>query len=219
MSNIWTELKKPFPAASVSWRVGSTNKDKTKGIALAYIDARDVMDRLDDEIGVEGWFDRYEYNGNTCLCHLTVNGLTKVDGSAETTIEGEKGQISKALVRAAVKFGIGRYLYDLGTQWVEIESYGKSSRIKKSEYKKLDAVLNKYLDTGAVEEIEVNPEPKKETVDTRWTEGFINEFKTITTLEELEECWKSRESKLSELNKLTKDACLDLYNAKKKEFA
>lgn len=58
----------------------------------------------------------------------------------------------------------------------------------------------------------------KETVDTRWTEGFINAFKTITTVEELEECWKSRESKLSEFNKVTKDACLDLYNAKKKEL-
>jgi hypothetical protein len=37
----------PFPPGRVSWRVGSTTQDKKRGMALAYIDARDVMDRLD----------------------------------------------------------------------------------------------------------------------------------------------------------------------------
>jgi len=60
------DLKKlfdPFPPSQVSWRVGATNKDKTKGIALAYIDARDVMDRLDDVCGPENWQVEYPFPG------------------------------------------------------------------------------------------------------------------------------------------------------------
>ena len=41
-------LARPFEEKQISWRVGSTNADKTSGIALAYIDARDVMDLLDE---------------------------------------------------------------------------------------------------------------------------------------------------------------------------
>ena len=53
------DLKKPFPPERISWRVGSTTKDKSKGMALAYIDARDVQDRLDEVCGVENWQCRY----------------------------------------------------------------------------------------------------------------------------------------------------------------
>ena len=47
--NIFDELAKPFPETSIHWRVGATNARSqggkpTKGIALAYIDARDVME-------------------------------------------------------------------------------------------------------------------------------------------------------------------------------
>ena len=40
MSDILAKLAAPFPPERISWRVGPTNKEKTKGIALAYIDAR-----------------------------------------------------------------------------------------------------------------------------------------------------------------------------------
>lgn len=40
-------LAAPFNPDEVSWRIGSMKKDKTAGMALAYIDARVVMDRLD----------------------------------------------------------------------------------------------------------------------------------------------------------------------------
>ena len=36
---IYEKLKAPFPADKISWRIGATSKDKTKGIPLAYIDA------------------------------------------------------------------------------------------------------------------------------------------------------------------------------------
>jgi hypothetical protein len=134
------KLIAPFPVEKIKWRVGSTTKDKKKGMALAYVDARDIMQRLDDVVGWDEWSDRYEYHGNTCVCYLTIGKTTKADGSAETAVEGEKGQISKALVRAAVKFGIGRYLYDTPTVWVELDEYKK---IKKEEYSKLNRAIGK----------------------------------------------------------------------------
>jgi hypothetical protein len=43
------QLKDPFEPRLVKWRQGGG------GTTLAYIDARDVMKRLDDVMGVAGW--------------------------------------------------------------------------------------------------------------------------------------------------------------------
>lgn len=142
--NIENELKKPFPEPSIHWRIGSTNKraearktgdnnaKATKGLPLAYIDARDVMDRLDFIFGVDGWQDKYfETQSGRVICELTCDFndggslVTKSDGAGNTGTEGEKGAISDALKRAAVKFGIGRYLYGLKSEWVDLDQYGK----------------------------------------------------------------------------------------------
>lgn len=124
----------PFNPKRISWRVGSTNKEKNKGIALAYIDARDVMVRLDEVFGIDGWSDSYqETTSGRLICTLSVflNGqwIDKSDGAGDTQVEGEKGAISDAFKRAAVKFGIGRYLYELPNVWVEIDEYRKLKTI------------------------------------------------------------------------------------------
>jgi hypothetical protein len=128
--NIENELKKPFPEMAIHWRIGARNKDKTKGLPLAYIDARDVMDRLDFVLGFDGWEDSYTETGSgrvICTLACVINGkvIVRSDGAGDTGTEGEKGAISDALKRAAVKFGIGRYLYGLGGQWVDLDQYGK----------------------------------------------------------------------------------------------
>lgn len=173
-----SKLKEPFDASSVRWRVGSTNKkaverktgDKyakpTKGIALCYIDARDVENRLDMVVGAENWSTRYEYHGNTCVCYLTVNGVTKANGSGDTAVEAEKGAISKAFVRAGSSWGIGRYLYNAENVWVDLDEYGK---IKKSEYKKLDKMLARISKGEVVKgESPVEEKPKETTVEEKF---------------------------------------------------
>ena len=84
---------------------------------LAYIDARDVANRLDEVVGIENWQDRYEEVSGRLMCYLSIRvegeWITKADGAGDTNIEGEKGGISDALKRAAQKFGVGRYLYYL----------------------------------------------------------------------------------------------------------
>lgn len=150
------DLRAPFPAAEIEWRVGSTNSDKSSGLALAYLTARHVMERLDAVCGPENWQDRYEFHGTRTVCYLSIRihagdptkvseWVTKADGAGDSDVEAEKGAISDALKRAAVKWGIGRYLYDLGNIWVDLEQAGRSVRIKRDQYAKLEkALVNQF---------------------------------------------------------------------------
>src|ERR1700684_2389402 len=140
------DLKKPFDPTKISWRVGSTTKDKSKGLALAYIDARDVQERLDEVCGAENWQNRFALLGQTTICEIGIRieneFVWKSDGAGETDVEGEKGSLSSAFKRAAVHWGIGRYLYDVAAPWVELEPAGNSYKIKATEKRKLEAILS-----------------------------------------------------------------------------
>ncbi len=120
-------LSAPFPVEAIHWRAQSLTQDKTKAMALAYIDARDVQDRLDAVCGPANWQDAYaETAKGRLLCTLSVRindeWISKSDGAGDTDVEGDKGAISDALKRAGVKWGIGRYLYDLGNIWAPCET-------------------------------------------------------------------------------------------------
>ena len=107
--SILNQLKAPFAKHELKWRTGGGGKK------LAYIDARCAMKRLDDVLGMHNWQDDYKSIDGRTVCNLSVriNGewITKSDGAGDTNIEGEKGGLSDAFKRAAVKFGVGRYLY------------------------------------------------------------------------------------------------------------
>ena len=118
----WNALLEPYHPSEIKFRVGSTSKDKTKGIALAYVDARTVMDRLDNIVQPQNWQDSYvETPTNRVICTISIfdgeRWIAKSDGAGVTQFEGEKGAMSDAFKRAAVKFGVGRYLYELPTTW------------------------------------------------------------------------------------------------------
>lgn len=150
IQELYDELSQPFPAEYIEWRIGSTNPDKTKGKPLCYVDARAVMDRLDNVCGPDNWQNEYIFAGNLAVCKLgirmpvTKEWVWKEDGAGATDVEGEKGMLSDALKRAAVRWGIGRYLYDIKSSYVELESFGKSYRIKESEQKKLEELHEKH---------------------------------------------------------------------------
>lgn len=139
------KLKAPFPPERISWRVGATLKDKTKGIPFAYIDARDVMDRLDGVCGPEGWQNKYSHANGKTVCDIGIickgEWVWKADGSGDSDVEAEKGALSDAFKRAAVRWGIGRYLYDIHANWVAIEPKGNSYIISPKEMPKLIALL------------------------------------------------------------------------------
>lgn len=130
--SVYEGLSAEFPRDAISWRAQSVTQDGTKAMALAYIDARDVMDRLDSIVGFENWQDRYEFHGSRTVCYLSIRidgeWVTKADGAGDSDVEAEKGAISDALKRAAVKWGVGRYLYHLKSPWVPCESYAKGGK-------------------------------------------------------------------------------------------
>ena len=67
------KLSVPFETTEVKWRVGSTRGDKSAGIALAYVDARVVMERLDDVLGTLNWEDQYtETAKGRVLCSISI---------------------------------------------------------------------------------------------------------------------------------------------------
>lgn len=142
--DIFDHLSAPFPAEYIDWRVGSTNADKTKGMALAYVDARTVADRLDGVCGMDGWQNKYSAGVNgSIVCDLGIrvpsgDWVWKADGAGASDVEGEKGALSDAFKRAAVRFGIARYLYDLKAPWVTLEAKGRSHIIPEAEIKKLN---------------------------------------------------------------------------------
>ena len=138
--NIHEQLMRPFPIHKISWRPGNTNAKKlgvkpweaTEGSALAYIDARDTMKRLDDVCGTENW--QCELNpleSGLVVCRIGIRAslfdlepdgsfIWKSNGAGETDIEGKKGACSQAIVRAGSVWGIGRYLYALPFSWVKL---------------------------------------------------------------------------------------------------
>jgi len=124
------KLECPFPPSAVSWRIGQKSKDKTKAKLLAYIDARDVMERLDKACGFANWQCRYSLADNgllICEIGIRVDGewLWRANGAGDTQVEAEKGKCSDAFKRAAVVWGIGRYLYGMPSPYVAIDQYGK----------------------------------------------------------------------------------------------
>src|SRR5439155_23109595 len=121
-------LAEPFEPAEVRFKPAVVSGNRA--MALAYVDARVVQNRLDEVLGVDGWQDDYECLADgsvVCRLRLRMGGdwITKVDvgGPSEQPDGGDrlKAAFSDALKRAAVKFGVGRYLYRLPTQWMDYD--------------------------------------------------------------------------------------------------
>lgn len=131
MSDKWQELKKPFNPNNIEWRLaqcGQTRDGKFWGMALAYVTARGVQERLDRVFGPENWTVKYRHEAGGVMCELSIRvgdeWITKEDGAQETDIEAFKGGISGAMKRAASIWGIGRYLYRLESGFVQIVPKG-----------------------------------------------------------------------------------------------
>ena len=121
-------LSDPFEPKEVKFKPQMVKNNRA--MAMAYIDARLIQDRLDEVLGVANWQDTYQFlPDGSVVCRLRLklgdHWITKTDvGSpSEQPDSGDrvKAAVSDALKRAAVKFGIGRYLYRLPAQWVDYD--------------------------------------------------------------------------------------------------
>ena len=125
IEDVFDRLFHPFDPQEIHWKVGAVDASGGLGLAFAYVDARDVMDRLDVVVGPEGWQCRYSHADGKTVCELGLRvageWLWKADGAGDTEVEAEKGALSDAFKRAAVRWGIGRYLYGVGPTWVALD--------------------------------------------------------------------------------------------------
>ncbi len=144
---ILEQLRKPFPASKISFKCQTKPSEKGNSLVVAYIDARDVMERLDEVVGPD-WSDRYEKAGTAkgLVCYLTVCGVTRADvGDDDNENEPVKSAYSDAFKRAAVKFGVGRFLYDLPKMWAKARPAGKSFVLEDGEIDRLRRDVDSYL--------------------------------------------------------------------------
>lgn len=119
MSDKRTALQAPFEDKDIEWRAQTSGEKNGKywALLLAYVTNRAIQDRLDDVMGIENWRNAYDKAPDGgILCGLSLKfdeWVTKYDGAENTAMEAVKGGLSGAMKRAAVQWGIGRYLYNL----------------------------------------------------------------------------------------------------------
>ena len=124
--DILKQLAEPFPAEMIEFKPGATTKSKDKALALAYVEMRHYIDRLNKVIGAN-WSDEYQFinsAGEIIKCGLTIYGVTRWDigekdsANANTAITA----LAQSFKRACVKFGLGRHLYAIESVWVAYDA-------------------------------------------------------------------------------------------------
>lgn len=126
---IGRRLREPFAPDDIEWRVAQAGEKNGAPWAkvLAYLTNRAIMQRLDDVVGPGKWWNEYAAGPQGgVICGITISTwdgrVTKWDGAENTDIESVKGGLSDAMKRAAVQWGMGRYLYGLEEGWAECSS-------------------------------------------------------------------------------------------------
>jgi hypothetical protein len=144
-------LEEPFDAADIKWRVtntcqvGSRNGPQLRGQMLAYADPRAYTDRLNELVTPSGWtrdysvqmvqnFERKERGATersitakiVVTCKVTIYGLGTHTGLGEEWADNDNAGTAaeaQAFKRACSCFGLGRYLYNLDGQWVDLDDH------------------------------------------------------------------------------------------------
>ena len=136
-------LEEPFASNEVKWIVKATSRDGRKGRVVPYADPRAYTDRLNQVFTASGWTRQYTVHtlspitrvkkdkviqtGKVMVtCVVSITGFGTHTGSGEEWAEDENALTSaeaQAFKRACSCFGLGRYFYDFGEMWVEINEY------------------------------------------------------------------------------------------------
>ena len=86
---------KPFPASDVSWRLQYVNEQRMQGIAVPYLDARAVADRIDEVVGQNRWKDSFtpwhdsvsnKKTKSSQLCTISIYDDELDSGSTRQTV-------------------------------------------------------------------------------------------------------------------------------------
>lgn len=168
-----SKLKNPIP---YKWRVQSKSKDKKTAFCVAYIDARQLEDSLDSICGPENWKNEFRRDSSgvlSCLLSIRINNewVTKWGTGTESNIEAQKGEASDAFKRAGVKWGVGRFLYDLPIFKLPCNGYQPTTREGQTLWD--GSALTKYINS-----LVRSPEPPALKLS-----DLIKDLKSIHTTE------------------------------------
>lgn len=122
-------LQAEFPFEQLGWKIIHTFESDGRFFAYVapFVDARAIQDRFDEVFGIDNWQVSYEKWGEkatkcTISVFLNERWISKEDGSEESDYSSVKGGFSNSLKRAAVLWGVGRYLYNVKPTKVELST-------------------------------------------------------------------------------------------------
>ena len=135
-------LTRPFNEKDLKFFPVAMSRDGKTAKVGSYIDARAVEDRLDEEVGPGNWQTSYrciDPADKAVECTLSIRIDGEWAGKADVGYPNEakdadnpdkepwKAAYSDALKRAAVQWGIGRYIYSLELErdWLPVDQFRK----------------------------------------------------------------------------------------------
>jgi hypothetical protein len=136
-------LEEPFASKDVKWLVAATSRDGRKGRVTPYADPRAYTDRLNQIFTASGWTREYTVHtlspitrlkkdkpiqtGKVLVtCVVSIPGVGTHSGSGEEWADDENAMTSaeaQSFKRACSVFGLGRYFYNFGEMWVDLDEY------------------------------------------------------------------------------------------------
>jgi len=144
------ELANYFNADDIEWRIQQCGwkQDKPWAMVLAYVTNRAIMSRLDEVCTPFGWQNQFVVESDNAIsCGISIKcdneWITKWDAAEPTDIEKVKGGRSSAMKRAAVHWGIGRYLYNLEATFAQCITDYPPQQEKQLWHKHYDKKANK----------------------------------------------------------------------------
>lgn len=128
LAGVAKNLAAPFELYQIELKPGALANEKTRGLALAYVDLRAYQERLDEVVGIEGWSVEYRNLGaKSIICRLTILGHVRED-VGEPSGDGDNPAteaLAQSFKRACSAFGLGRYLYSLPRIWADYDERAK----------------------------------------------------------------------------------------------
>jgi hypothetical protein len=140
------ELEVPFDPSLVEWRVTNTTNNGTRGQVMPYADPRAYSDRLNKLFSPAGWTRGYEVQTSAVVqrdknrgaaakvlvtCELTILGIGSKSGTGEEWSDNDNALTAadaQSFKRACSCFGLGRYLYDIPGEWVDLDQHKRPKK-------------------------------------------------------------------------------------------
>ena len=148
LDEILRALAIPFDLPVVQWRVTERSEDGTRGLMMPYADPRAYSDRLNDLFTPAGWSRKYAVQTSAPVqrsnrrpaakilvtCEVTIARVGTNSGTGEEWADKENALTAaeaQAFKRSLCCFGLGRYLYDIDGEWIDLDRQGVPTKIPK----------------------------------------------------------------------------------------